>query len=62
MEDERGEMAAVGKKIEMESIQKKQVTEEGQGTVEALQDKLEDADRLVRRLRRENEEQRKEVC
>lgn len=60
LENEKLDMAAVGKKIGKENITKNRPVGREE-SVEELNEKLEDADRLIRRLRRENEEQRKEV-
>ncbi|KAL0272271.1 UNVERIFIED_CONTAM: hypothetical protein PYX00_005312 [Menopon gallinae] len=49
------------KKLSSLENEKKVKVTTGKETNEELQEKLEDADRLIRRLRRENEEQRKEV-
>lgn len=61
LENEKLDLAAVGKKIGKENITAKSKSAGSESTLEDLQEKLEDAGRLIRRLRRENEEQRKEA-
>lgn len=60
LENEKLDITTVGKKTGKENNTRVTATT-GKETNEELQEKLEDADRLIRRLRRENEEQRKEV-
>lgn len=61
LENEKLDMAAVGRKIGKENLTSKGKPQESVECTDDLQEKLEDADRLIRRLKRENEEQRKEV-
>lgn len=60
LENEKLDLIALGKNLGKENMSKTKRCEKEQST-EELKDKLEDADRLIRRLRRENEEQRKEA-
>ncbi|KAK6637217.1 hypothetical protein RUM44_007631 [Polyplax serrata] len=61
LENEKLDMAAVGRKIGKENLTSKGKPQESVECTDDLQEKLEDADRLIRRLKRENEEQRKEI-
>lgn len=61
LENEKLDLAAVGKKIGKENVTKATKSTGRAEAGEDLTEKLEDADRLIRRLRRENEEQRKEI-